>query len=163
MCVYISSEPFGSGLHTPWPFTKYFSVYFLRTSIFFYITKVLLLKFRTLNTVRILFCHLSQFSLIKFSPSSQDPFQYEHMVTQLVKNLLAMWETWVRSLGWEDPLEKGTANPLQYCGLENPTDRKEPGGLSSMGSQRVGHNWATFIFTLIIFNLEQFFSLCLSS
>ena len=30
-------------------------------------------------------------------------------MVQLVKNPLAMWETWVRSLGWEDPLEKGTA------------------------------------------------------
>ena len=35
-------------------------------------------------------------------------------MAQLVKNLPAMWETQVRSLGWEDPLEKGTANPLQY-------------------------------------------------
>ena len=33
-----------------------------------------------------------------------------------------MWETWVRSLGWEDPLEKGRAYPLQYSGLENSTD-----------------------------------------
>ena len=31
------------------------------------------------------------------------------LVAQLVKNLPAIWETWVRSLGWEDPLEKGTA------------------------------------------------------
>ena len=31
------------------------------------------------------------------------------LVAQLVKNLPAMWETWVRSLGWEDPLEKGMA------------------------------------------------------
>ena len=31
-------------------------------------------------------------------------------MVQLVKNLPAMWETWVRSLGWEDPLEKGTAS-----------------------------------------------------
>ena len=31
------------------------------------------------------------------------------LVAQLVKNLPAMWESWVRSLGWEDPLEKGTA------------------------------------------------------
>ena len=43
-------------------------------------------------------------------------------VAQLVKNLPAMWETWVRSLGWEDPLEKGTATPLLYSGLENAMD-----------------------------------------
>ena len=44
------------------------------------------------------------------------------LVTQLVKNLPAMRETWVQSLGWEDPLEKGKATPLQYSGLENSMD-----------------------------------------
>ena len=37
-----------------------------------------------------------------------------------------MWETqetWVRTLGWEDPLKKNNGNPLQYSGLENPMDR----------------------------------------
>ena len=40
-----------------------------------------------------------------------DPVQYSwaSLVAQLVKNLTAMWETWVQYLGWEDPLEKGTA------------------------------------------------------
>ena len=37
------------------------------------------------------------------------PFSQASLVAQLVKNLPAMWETWVRSLGWEDPLEKGKA------------------------------------------------------
>ena len=41
---------------------------------------------------------------------------------QLVKNPPTMWETWVGSLGWEDPLEKGKAYPLQYSGLENSVD-----------------------------------------
>ena len=47
------------------------------------------------------------------------------LVAQLVKNRSAVWETWVRSLGWEDPLEKGKAthkvvkNLGQYSGLEN--------------------------------------------
>ena len=48
---------------------------------------------------------------------------YIDLVTQMVKNPLAMRETWVRSLGQEDPLEKGTVNPLQYSGLENSLDR----------------------------------------
>ena len=43
------------------------------------------------------------------------------LVSQLVKNLLAMQETWVRSLGWEDPYRRN-GNPLQYSDLENPTD-----------------------------------------
>ena len=42
------------------------------------------------------------------------------LVTQLVKNPPAMQETWVRSLCWEDSLEKGPATQLQYSGLENP-------------------------------------------
>ena len=41
----------------------------------------------------------------------------------MVKNLPAMQETWVQSLGWEDPLEKGYDYPLQYSCLENPMDR----------------------------------------
>ena len=51
------------------------------------------------------------------------PLQYSwaSLMAQLVKNLPAMWETWVQSLGWEDPLEKGKA-PLQYSGLENSMD-----------------------------------------
>ena len=40
-----------------------------------------------------------------------------------ILNLPAMQETWVRSLGWEDPLEKGRAYPLQYSCLENSMDR----------------------------------------
>ena len=43
-------------------------------------------------------------------------------MAQLVKNPPAIQETWVRSLGWEDPLEKGKATLLQYSGLENPLD-----------------------------------------
>ena len=60
-------------------------------------------------------------------------------MAQLVKNLPAMRETWVQSLGLEDPLEKGKANLLQYFGLENSMDR-EPGRLQSIGSQSVRHN-----------------------
>ena len=41
------------------------------------------------------------------------------LVAQLVRNPPAMWETWVRSLGWEDPLGEGKGYPLQYSGLEN--------------------------------------------
>ena len=44
-------------------------------------------------------------------------------MAQLVKNLLAMQETWVQSLRWEDPLEKGMTTLLQYSCLGNPTDR----------------------------------------
>ena len=50
-------------------------------------------------------------------------------MTQLVKNLPAMWETWVLSQGWEDALEKGKATCWSFNGLEpggpEPTIRKE--------------------------------------
>ena len=44
------------------------------------------------------------------------------MVAQRLKRLPAMQETWVSSLGWKDPLEKGNGNPIQYYCLENPMD-----------------------------------------
>ena len=58
---------------------------------------------------------------------------------QTVKNLPAMQETQVQSLGWEDPLEKEVAtysSILEWRILWT----EEPGGLQSLGSQRVGHN-----------------------
>ena len=45
------------------------------------------------------------------------------LVAQMVKNLPAMWETLVRALGWEDPLEKEMAIHSSTVGLENPMDR----------------------------------------
>ena len=61
------------------------------------------------------------------------------LVTQIVKNLLAMQETQVRSLGGEDPLEKGMAiHPSILAWRILWTE--EPGGLQSMGSQRIGHD-----------------------
>ena len=44
-------------------------------------------------------------------------YSWASLVAQLVKNLPAMWETWVRSLGWEDPLEKGQATHSSILGL----------------------------------------------
>ena len=51
-------------------------------------------------------------------------------------------ETWVRSLGREDPLEKEMATHSSVLAWENPRT-EEPGGLQSMGSQRVWHDWGT--------------------
>ena len=78
------------------------------------------------------------------------PLQYSWtpLMVQIVKNPPAMWETWVRSLGWEDPLEKGTATHSSILAWRIPRT-EESGGLQSMGSQRVGHNWVAFNFTTI--------------
>ena len=56
-----------------------------------------------------------------------------------------MLETQVRSLGWEDPLEKGMATHSIILAWGIPW-KEEPGGLQSMGLQRVRHNWATNTF-----------------
>ena len=60
------------------------------------------------------------------------------LVAQLVENLPAMQETWVQSLGKEDPLEKEMATHSSTLSWRIPWTEK-PGGLQSMGSHRVGH------------------------
>ena len=57
----------------------------------------------------------------------------------MVKNLSAMQETQVPSLGWEDLLEEGMATHSSILTWRIPRT-EEPGGLQSMGSQRVGHD-----------------------
>ena len=61
------------------------------------------------------------------------------LVAQMVKNLPAMQETQLQSLGQEDVLEKGMATHSSILAWRIPWT-KEPGGLQSMGSQRVRHN-----------------------
>ena len=57
----------------------------------------------------------------------------------MAKNLPAVQETRVQSLGWKDPLEKGMATHSSILGCRIPWT-EEPGGLQSMGLQSVGHN-----------------------
>ena len=61
------------------------------------------------------------------------------LVTQTVKRLRAMWETWVQSLSWEDPLEKEMATHSSTLVWNIPWT-EEPGRLQSMRLQRVGHD-----------------------
>ena len=61
------------------------------------------------------------------------------LVAQRLKRLPAMRETWVRSLGWEDPLKKEMVTHSSILAWRIPWV-EELGGLQSMGSQRVGHN-----------------------
>ena len=90
-------------------------------------------------------------------------------IAQMVKNLPTMPETWVQSLGWEDPLEKGMATHSSILAWRIPWT-EEPGGLRSMGSWRVGYNWMTNTFTFLyvflslsIFSTYSFFlPVCLS-
>ena len=61
------------------------------------------------------------------------------LVAQTVKRLPTMWETWVRSPGWEDPLENEMATHSSTLAWKIPWT-EEPDKLQSMGSQRVGHD-----------------------
>ena len=63
-------------------------------------------------------------------------------MAQTVKNPLAMWETRVQYLGWEDLLEKGMATHSSILAWRIPWTEK-PGGLQSLGSQRFGHDSET--------------------
>ena len=68
--------------------------------------------------------------------------EWASLVAQSVKHLPAVQETWVRSLGWEGPLENEMATYSSTLAWKIPWT-EEPGRLQSMGSQRVGHDWAT--------------------
>ena len=65
-------------------------------------------------------------------------------LAQTVKNLPAMQETQVRSLCWKDPLVKGMATHSSVLAWRIPRTG-EPGGLPSMGSHRVGHDWSDLV------------------
>ena len=76
------------------------------------------------------------------------------LVGRTVKNLPVIQETWVQSLGQEDPLEKEIETHCSILAWEIPWTEK-PGGLQSMRSQRVGHYTATKLLLLRISLLSQ--------
>ena len=61
-------------------------------------------------------------------------------MAELVKNLRAIQETWIRSLGWEDPVEKEKATHSSILA------QRIPWAVWSVGSQRIGHDRVTFTF-----------------
>ena len=70
---------------------------------------------------------------------NHDAYSYNRasLVTQTVKNLPAMWETWVRSLGWEDPLEEGMATHSSIFAWRIPMNR----GAWQATAHGVAKNW----------------------
>ena len=91
------------------------------------------------QVVKVLECNVEDPSLIPWLEGSLGegkgyPFLYSwaSLVAQLVKNLPTMWETWVQSLGWEDPLEKGTATHSSVFAWRIPRT-EEPGRLPVQG------------------------------
>ena len=77
-------------------------------------------------------------------------FMGASLVAQMVKRLPAMRESWVRSLGREDPLEKEMATHSSILAWK--ISWMEPGRLQSMGSQRLGHDWMTSLHFTISWN-----------
>ena len=73
------------------------------------------------------------------------PLQYSwtSLVAEMVKNPPVMWEIWVRSLGWEDTLEKGQATHSSSLAWRIHGQRSLA-GYCPWGSQRIRHDWATF-------------------
>ena len=90
-----------------------------------------------------LICYRPRSGIIKIYVKSVFDFLGEpysvFLVAQLVKNLPAMQETQVQSLGGEDPLEKEMVTHSSILAWRIPW-AEEAGGLQSMGSQRVGHD-----------------------
>ena len=69
-------------------------------------------------------------------------YGWASLVAEMVKNLPAVQETWVQSLGWDDPPGEGNGYPLHYSCLENSMDRGA-WWATAYGSQRIGHEWVT--------------------
>ena len=83
------------------------------------------------------------------SDTTEATEQQQQLVAQTVKNLPAMQETWVQSLDWEDPLEKGIASHSSVLAWRIPWT-EEPGGLQSTGSKREVHDCAILRISLCI-------------
>ena len=71
----------------------------------------------------------------------------------MILYLPTMQETWVQSLGWQDPLEKEMASHSSTLAWKILW-MEEPGRLKSMGSQRVGQDLATSLFFLFTFDIK---------
>ena len=97
--------------------------------------------------IHIFLLHFSQVQ--KKNESVQVP--RASLMAQRLKRLPAMRETWVRSLGWEDPLEKEMATHSSILARGIPWT-EEAGGLQSTGSQRIRHD---FTFTLDLIGTKQ--------
>ena len=109
--------------------------------------------YRTVNNIKLLgpwwdsrVCSMNIWFCIFFSATS---LSWTSLVAPAIKNLPAMRETQVQSLGREDPLEKAMATHSSILAWRIPWT-EEPGRLQSTGLQRVRHDWTTSLsFTII--------------
>ena len=86
-----------------------------------------------------LYCKWAQLTFVEFFKILGLPWWQASLVAQRLKCLSTMRETWVQSLGWEDPLEKEMATHFSILAWRIPWT-EEPGRLQSTRLQRVGHD-----------------------
>ena len=99
---------------------------------------------------------ISPFILLAFALHMWCSYVRASLVTQMVKRLSAMLETWVQSLSWENPLEKEMATHSSTLAWKTPWS-EEHGRLQSMGLQRVRHDWVTLLTYFTILGANIFF------
>ena len=110
------------------------------------LTLMSLSVFFTLNSVGFLFA--------PFLISNCSDLWSTSLLAQTVKCQPTMLETWVWSLGWEDPLEKEMATHSSTLAWKIPW-MEEPGSVQSTGSQRVRHDWATSLYFILTFGTQR--------
>ena len=110
-----------------------------------------------MNWLLEVFCKVSIFVNHKFNKSYKTILASH--VAQLVKNPCAMQETWVQSLGWEDPLEKGTATHSRIPAWRIPCDHKESDTTEqlslSLSFMAKMHNRNVPMFKVALFTIEE--------
>ena len=89
----------------------------------------------SLNFPRLITSNFIEYRYVESMPRTS-------LLAQKVRHLPTMWETWVQSLGWEDLLEEGMATHSSILAWRISWT-EEPDGLQSIGSQKLGHDWAT--------------------
>ena len=82
---------------------------------------------------------MNKYQSVMYNTMTIVNIHWASLVAQMLKNLPPVQETQVQSLGWEDPLEKG-GQPTPVFVPGESQGPEEPGGLQSIGSQRVGHD-----------------------
>ena len=87
--------------------------------------------------------------ILKSDRHIKEVYNLASLMAQMVKRLSAVQETWVWSLGWENPLEKEMATHSSTLAWKIPWT-EEPGRLQSVGSQGVRHDWVTNTFTVTL-------------